>query len=233
MIQLNLLPDVKLDYVKAQKSRRLIVSISFIVCCVAIVILVLSFIYSSIQKKQISDTNNAIQKYVAQLKGEPNINEILTVQSQLSGLNSLHSQKPAATKIINYLDEVTPVSVTINNFSWDYTSSSMTITGSAQSLQSVNQFVDILKNTTYSSSEYTGQPPAFNSVVLSSFGLSSGSNASKNNQVSYTVSFNFDPKIFNIAQNVILTVPSQIVSYFSTNQNSAIFNGQSNTGGAQ
>src|ERR1035438_10503653 len=223
MIQLNLLPDVKLDYVKAQKSRRLIFSLSFIVCGVAIAVLILSFAYSSIQKKQISDTNNAIQKYSTQLKTEPNINEILTVQSQLNSLNSLHSQKPEATKIINYLDEVTPVQVSINNFSWDYTSQSMTILGSAQSLQDVNQFVDILKNTTYSSSEYTGKPLAFSNVVLSSFGIGNNNTGSSNGQISYTVSFNFDTKIFNIAQNVSLNVPNQVVSYFTTNQNSAIF----------
>ena len=55
MIQLNLLPDVKLEYIKAQHLRRLVLSVSVLVTLAAVVILMLLLVFDLAQKKNLSD----------------------------------------------------------------------------------------------------------------------------------------------------------------------------------
>src|SRR4051794_9960581 len=103
MIQLNLLPDVKLEYIKAQRSRRLVITTSLLISAGAIILLVLLFSVSSLQKKHISDLSKSISKQTTELQQKPQINKILTVQNQLGSLTALHAAKPAAARLVDYL----------------------------------------------------------------------------------------------------------------------------------
>lgn len=99
MIQLNLLPDVKLELVKAQRLQRLLTVISLIASLAAIVVVVVLFSASQYQKKHITDLNNSIAKKTNQLNSDKQINKILTVQNQLKSLDQLHASKPAASRL--------------------------------------------------------------------------------------------------------------------------------------
>jgi hypothetical protein len=210
MIQFNLLPDVKLEFMRAQRLRRLIFTVSFLVSAAAVVILVLLLGVAGLQKKHLSDLKHDITSQTNQLQSKPNINTILTVQNQLESLTNLHNGKPAADRLFTYLNELTPASVTINNFSMDFTAYTMTITGGANSLADVNQYVDTLKLTTYNSGNSSQSLPAFSNVVLSSFGLNTGSQGSQSTQqpASYTITLSYDQNIFDITQAISLTIPT-------------------------
>jgi Tfp pilus assembly protein PilN len=209
MIQLNLLPDVKLEYIKAQRARRLTLSMALLVSAVAVVILVLLLSYEGLQKKHLSDLKQDISSETSQLKGKPNIQEILTVQNQLNSLTMLHSDKPAASRLFGYLQEVTPVDVSINNLTIDFSGQTIVLTGTADSLASINTYVDNLKSATYVSSS-NSKTAAFSNVVLSSFSLNSSSSSQANTQpASYTINLSYDQNIFDITQTTIkLSVPT-------------------------
>ena len=149
MIQLNLLPDVKLEYIKAQRSRRLVFSVSVLVTIASVALLLLLLSVEGLQKKHLSDLNNDISSETSKLQNEPQINKILTVQNQLESLTALHAGKPAATRLFDYLNQVTPANVNITDFSIDFTKQTTTVTGTSDSLSSVNKYVDTLKFTTY------------------------------------------------------------------------------------
>ncbi len=218
MIQFNLLPDVKLEFMKAQRMRRLILGISVLASVVALVILVLLVGANQLGKKHLSDLSSDINKESKQLQAEPQINNILTVQNQLESLTGLHATKPSVARLFDYLNRLTPAQVSITNYTSDFTVQSVTITGSADSLSSVNQYVDTLKFTKYSlKDDPKTHLPAFKNIVLSAFSLGSAT-AAKTQAATYSISFSYDPTIFDITKTVELSVPSLVTTRSTTSQ---------------
>ncbi len=128
--QLNLLPDVKKDLIKAQILRNLTVSVSFIIVCVAggIIFLMLSWWGVSVGLKAVSEGN--IKKYENQIKSAQNdknksLNEYLTIQNDLSQIASVKSQQEQMSRIFQYILSVSPAG---RNY---MTISSMKVSGSA------------------------------------------------------------------------------------------------------
>lgn len=223
MIQLNLLPDVKMDYIKAERLRRMALSVSVLASLVAIGLLVLLLIVSGLQKKHLNDLSSDITKDSRTLQQKPQINKILTVQNQLQSLTSLHAAKPAVSRLFDYLYQITPNNVSINSLDNDFTTQTMTITGGADALNTVNKYVDTLKFTTYSleGDNNSGGTKAFSNIVLSSFSLNSG--GAGNAAASYTITLNYDKTIFDITQKINLTVPSKTTTRASLDQPEELF----------
>ncbi len=222
MTQLNLLPDVKLKYLKAQRIRRLTIVVAIMVSAAALGILILLLLAEVYQKHTLNNLNNDVAAKTSQLQGEPHINNVLTVQNQLNSINTLHDSEPAATKLFDYLNELTPSTVTISSLSADFNARSMEISGSASGINNINQFVDTLKFTTYSTGKNTANNLAFNNVVLSSFGVSSQGDSSSPAS-SYTIDLNFDPTIFIVTKNVALSVPSIVTTRSSLENPGPLF----------
>lgn len=206
MVQFNLLPDVKLEFVKTQRTKHLLTMISVVVSIVALTVLLLSFVsVDVVQKKSLSDLDRDITKYSGQLKSVNDLDKILTVQNQLNTLETLHQQKPVASRLFKYISQVTPGGAGLNKLSVDFTGNTMTIGGSAGSLDVVSTYTNTLKATTYTIGASKDAPAtpsvhAFSSVVLSTFGRDT-------NGATFTITCSFDPAIFNTSNNVTLVVP--------------------------
>ena len=213
MIQFNLLPAVKQEYIKAQAIKRLVITISFIASAGALFVLLLAlFSVYVVQNKSLRDLHADIQADSNVLKSTENISDILTVQSQLTSLSALNQQKPVTSRIFGFLSQVTPNKATISDLHVDFSLSSVVVSGNAPSLDVVNTFVDSLKFTNYTIKGSTDKQPAFSSVVLASFSRNDKS-------ATYSITFTFDPTIFNTADDVTLSVGGQS----STQQPSIIF----------
>ncbi|MFA5004242.1 MAG: hypothetical protein WC498_03150 [Candidatus Saccharimonadales bacterium] len=211
MIQFNLLPDVKIQYIKARRTTRLVTLISIIVSIAALAVFLLMIVtVDVVQKKSLSDANKDIVKYSKQLKAVPDIDKILTVQNQLNTLTALHDKKAVVSRLFSYISQVTPAQATISNLATDFTVNTMTISGEAPSLDVINGFTDGLKATTYKTGA-TGASSAraFSNVVLSSFGRDSKG-------ATYTITLGFDPLIFDSANSVTLTIPAGTSSNTTT-----------------
>jgi Tfp pilus assembly protein PilN len=222
MIQLNLLPDVKLEYIKAERSRRLVLSVSFLVAAASIALLLLLLSVSGLQKKHLNDLTNDIAANSKKLQKEPQITKILTVQNQLQSLTALHAQEPAAGRLFDYLNQVTPANVNITDLKADFTDQTMTITGTADSLSNVNKYIDTLKYTTFTSQDNSKPAPAFSNIVLSSFSLDTGSQDASQ-AAKFTIALSFEETIFDITQNVKLLVPSVTTTRLSVDQPTDLF----------
>ena len=91
MIQLNLLPGIKAEYVKAQRTKRTVVSISIITAAVAIgVVGLLASVAYGAQALQLNDLEKKIDNNVSEIKKVPDLDKILTIQNQLFALTPLH-----------------------------------------------------------------------------------------------------------------------------------------------
>jgi hypothetical protein len=210
MVQLNLLPDIKQDYIKAERQRRLIFSVSGLVGVIAIAVLLILLGINFAQKHELNSANKTIASQTERLKQEPNIDTILTVQNQLESLTSLHESKPAAERLFTtYLNQVTPATVSINTLDADFT------------MDSINQYVDTFKKTNFTLPSSRTATPAFSNVVLTSFGLAS-STEDPSQAADYTVTLNFNKEIFDNTQNVSLSIPS-ITTRSDVNQPTTLF----------
>lgn len=211
MIELNLLPDVKMEFIRAQRQRRLILSVSLLVSGAAVAAAIALFVVGLAQKEHLKDLSADIISKANSLKAKPQLDKILTVQNQLKSFTALHEGKPAATRLFTYLNQVTPVEVNLGDLNINFTTQTATITGTADSLSSVNKYIDTLKFTSYKVKGVQGQQPAFNSVVLTAFSLKTDVE-DKAEAATYTIGFLYAPDIFNITQKVTLVVPKQVTT---------------------
>jgi Tfp pilus assembly protein PilN len=217
MIQFNLLPDIKIQYLKARRQKHMVVLASTIIIIVAIVAMgILVGIVFGMQKKSISDLNADIKTESAKLESTEDLTKILTVQNQLKALPDLHDQKAVAKRLFGYVSQITPTAASIARLNVDFAQSTMTLSGSADTLETVNKFTDTLKFTKYTTSENDQEVSAFSNVVLSTFGRDTKG-------ATYTITTTFDPVIFSEAAEVTLKVPNIITTRSNTEQPSALF----------
>lgn len=200
MIQFNLLPDVKLEYIKTRYKKRMVMGISFAVTGFFLMIFVVLLLYVKVsQPMHIRALDRDINGAVSQINSVQDLDKILTVQNQLKALPGLHEQKQISSRLFDYLIKVTPAKATISDVTLDLVENKLTIEGNADELSTVNKFADTLKFTEYNidgDNQTTGK--AFSEVVLSSFSISQV-NQQSSSEIVYSLEFKFDPVIF---QNV-------------------------------
>jgi hypothetical protein len=212
MIQFNLLPDIKIQYLKAKRQKHMVVLASTVAVVVSIIVIaILLAIVFGVQKKSISDLNADIETQGTKLEETKDLTKILTVQNQLKVLPTLHDEKAVATRLYGYISQVTPTSASIARLNVDFALHTMVFSGSADSLETVNKFTDTLKFTTYKTANNEEEQPAFSDVVLSAFGRDSKS-------ASYTITLTFDQTIFSELEDVTLVVPNIITTRSNTEQ---------------
>lgn len=228
-VQFNLLPDVKQEYIKAERSKRTIFAFSAMVAAVAFgLFLVIFVVVDVVQKKQLSNADNTATSTTQQLKSMSGLAQIVTVQNQLQTLSTLHHNKHAIDHLFGYLTQTTPSSVKIGSLSLDTTTNTLTINGTAPSQAVVNTFIDTLKFTTYTIGSQGSPLNAFTSVEESNFSIGS-------NSVNYTLTVSFDPQLFsnNVSSVPKLTVPSLTTTRSALDDpNNNLFNGQNGSTGA-
>jgi hypothetical protein len=217
MIQFNLLPDIKVQYLKSKRRKHTVVVSSVIASIVSVALLVLLLaIVHGVQKKSLSDLNADIKTKSTELQSTPDLTKVLTIQNQLQELSTLHDGKPVATRMYDYLSQVTPNDISINKADVDFQQSAISLSGSAKDLATINKFVDTLKFTKYSTASGAQNKEAFTKVVLTNFGTD-------NNKSTYTVTFAFDPVIFQQTEEVKLEVPDIISTRSKVERPAALF----------
>lgn len=233
MIQFNLLPDVKLQYIKAQRLKRLVIVMSTLVSGVCLAVFIVLFLYVRVsQKQEIADLTDDINKSKSTLQ-QAGIGKVLTIQNQLTSLSNLHGQKVISSRLFGYLTKVTPSQATISTVNVDFLANTMSIQGNADSLPTINKFVDTLKFTEYPSAEKdeNGNPilkRAFKNVVLANYSIG-GDKAGESARLGYTINFVFEPVIFaNIKPgsgqpDIELTVPQITTTQSETGKPHEVF----------
>ena len=201
MIQFNLLPDIKIEYLKANRQKHFVVlgAISVSIVAVTLLAILLGYVYV-VQKKSIKDLSSDIKVASNELQSTPDLTKILTVQNQIKALPPLHDAKPVVSRLFSYLQQSTPVKAVNSRILSDFAQNTLLLSGSADSLATVNTYIDSLKGTTYHTRDNDkNETSAFSEVVLASFGRDSSS-------ATYTITLKFDPAIFNQNNDVVFSL---------------------------
>lgn len=205
MIQFNLLPDVKTQFIRTQRLKRIMVLVSIALSVLSVLVLLMTISYSAVQKNHLSNLDKDIDKISAELQGNPELTKILSVQNQLNALPALYNGRPALDRLPLILERTTPVDVSIGRLMIDFSTSQIELSGQATTLEMVNSYVDTLKFTTFRSAEDEMVLPAFKEVVLSQFGKDTVS-------ASFTLTFSFEPTLFDETKTVTISVPSTVTT---------------------
>jgi Tfp pilus assembly protein PilN len=205
-VQFNLLPDVKQQYIKAQRAKKTITAIALLVSvvCAAMFVLTLSVVYG-VNKLQLSGADKSIKNYQKQLSDIPNLDKILTIQNQLTNLQNLHQNKHITSRLFDYLYQLTPTTVKMGRLNLDLAESTIQLDGVAGSQKDINTFIDTLKFTTYKLNGKDTGKKAFSSVVESSFGITQQG-------ASYNINAQFDPALFTNNDTITLNIPSGVTT---------------------
>jgi hypothetical protein len=214
MIQLNLLPDLKKEYIKAQKTKSFVISTSILVTIGAVGLSVLLFIYVTfVQQLQINLATDDIKRKETELKGIQDVDKYLTVQAQLAALPDLHNGKGSYDRLFSFLNVLNPSApnnINLSNLQLESETRTMTLTGTTGNFETLNVFVDTLKNAE-ASYKAGGEGEAitekmFEQALIMSSGFS---RVDGKNLVSFTIKTVYAPSMFDV-QNTDVTakVPS-------------------------
>lgn len=224
MIQFNLLPDIKLEFIRAKKAKRLVVIIAGVLAVASLAVFLVLFIaVNVVQRNRMNDLSRQIEDDSRKLQAVENLDKVLTVQNQLGHLSELHSSKPATTRVKQFVGQVTPANASFSKIEVNFVDNKIIFTGSADSLKTVNQFADTLKFTKFmaeTTEEAEGSPEpqggseeeskpemkhAFSQVVVTEFGRDEKG-------ASYQIELAFDPQIFDNKLKVTLDVPKIVTT---------------------
>lgn len=263
MLQLNLLPDIKKEFLHAQRQRNLVMTIAILVSVIAgaaVIILwiamgSLAFIGGGIDgngglRGKIADYEKTIKKN----QTDKQLNEYLTVQNQLSQIDKLKADIPVYSRLFDYLKQLNPAdpngvelsTVNVSNGGDNGDSNSIELQGSTATFASLDVYKTTLTRTTIGYSVGADgkivTEPLFSAVAVTSAGLSDNDSGGK--KVAFTIKLTYNPAAVAVSSaNIMLTVPQETTSDADRNAPRAVFNGEqptdatdsgnTNAGGAQ
>lgn len=199
MIQINLLPDVKREFLKAQQMKRMFIVVSLIITVAAVAGLVILFVFVRFgQPRHVKNLQSDIDQSVSQLKQTKDAVKIVTVQGVLEQIPGLQDKEAATSRTFGYITSFTPQGVSYSEVKLDLSENIITLSGQSDSLEQANVLANNLKSAKFvykkDSQKQTSIP--FKSVVFSSLGkIDQATDDGKN--VTFELSFSFEPTLFD------------------------------------
>lgn len=224
MIQVNLLPDIKLQYLKSQRVKRLFIVGSLLAAASFAGIATLVGLWVGAQRLHLGGVQDDINQTVEQLKAEEDLSKIVTIQKQLERLPQLHDSKLAMQRLFDYVGVVVPNEVSLNTLDLDAGDlRNIELRGRTTDIKMVNVFVDTLKNASFSYGEQPQEKISpFSNVRVQTYGLDE--NTESNDEAAFTILLEFDKIIFdNTVTKYKLSVPSITSSPSVTERPSSLF----------
>ncbi len=218
MIQINLIPDIKREYLHARKMRDFAISISVIVSLLAILAVVIMALILGSQAIRESLADNAIKDEYASLSGVEDLNDMVTIQNQLSLISSQHQNKSMNSRLFSVLQAINPPApndVQFNSVTLDPEESTLVFEGIASAgYNAVETLSKTIENTTIEymvSGSDTVETAEFASDVVvgeTSYGLDS------NNQrvLRFKMTVTYTDDLFtNRIQSVVVKAPDNSI----------------------
>ncbi len=235
MIELNLLPDVKKEFIKAQRTRNSVISGAILVCIVAVgVIAMLATTVYGAQKVLKDNLSKEIVSNHKKVEEKQEINKYLAIQSQLKYLDEGASQRSVYGRLLEYLPQLNPAppfNITLYEVKLTKEVTTINMTGVASSFEAVNNFKNTLERATFvytNSNKETVEVPMFTSVTSAAPTL-----ATTDGQVKALFDFTitFAPEAFDPAsKDPKISVPKLVTSDGDQNAPKELFGIQPETG---
>ncbi len=232
MIELNLLPDIKKEYIRAQRNRTRVALVSMMVIAGSLGLVAVGVVYTYVaQKAIIGHYDGEIAKKTKILEQKPNTTLNLTLQNQLAALPKLHEEKIIYSRVMDMLPILNPGApnmVSLNNMTLDDSQKTMVLNGRCDTFEALSVFQESLKHaqlTTYTiaddGSRVDTNGKLFDQVVIESSSLGLSNNMPK---VSFSIRTHYNELTFsNAIKGIEVKVPQ--LSAQSADDNKRVFEG--------
>jgi hypothetical protein len=215
MIEINLVPDVKQELLKAQRVRTSVISMAIVVAIGAIgVVIALALWVFAVQTARDVITDNTIKEQSKELSGVEDISDTLTIQNQLGKLTAMHDSKHIDSRVFDVLNTINPQApnnVAITKLSLESADSTITIEA-----QAVNGYpaLEVFKKTiTATKFEFTKDGEKQSVPLATSINDSDrsyGEDASGAKVLRFTLSFTYPEELFSrTSQNAVIVAPDK------------------------
>lgn len=144
MIEINLIPDVKQELLRAQRTRAQVISSSIIVSLIAAgAVVALTLYVFGVQTVRSAILDGQIDDGGKQLAEVEDLSKILTIQNQLSKITELNSQKKMDSRVFDVLEAVIPPApndIQVSQIAVDAQESTIRIEGQTRGYDSMEVF---------------------------------------------------------------------------------------------
>lgn len=106
--EINLVPEVKAKMIKTQKMRNVVLFVCIVVACGAIGVVAILFGVKSGQDIAMSSQDRKLEKLSATLNDYSELNELVAIQGQLEGIDSITSRKTVLSRVFGALSVMLP-----------------------------------------------------------------------------------------------------------------------------
>ena len=192
MIQLNLLPDVKKEFLRAEHARRRTITLAILATIVAAGATVLfAFYVYGIQSVVLFAQTDDIKKKSADLSNIKDIDKYLAIQNQLANLSELHDNKVNMSRLLIFLPSLNPAppkNVKLTNLEVSTVEKTIVFRGNVADYAALTTFKDTLKNSEFSYSSGSDDATTsklFSNVTIESANLQAGTGVSFNAIATY------------------------------------------------
>lgn len=215
MIEINLVPDVKQELIRAQRIRASVVSLAVVIGIAAIAVVVLLALYvfgAQTLRGVLSD--KAIKSESQKLIAVPDLGDTLTIQNQLTKLSSLHAGKHIDSRIFDVLTTIVPPipnDVSVTNLALDSDNRLVTIEAQASGGYSALEVFKKTINATNLEFTMNGERQTVPlASEMSDSDRSYGEDSSGKRILRFTISFVYPDELFSpAAENATIVAPTR------------------------
>lgn len=242
MITLNLLPDIKRQYIKARRNQARVISGAILVTIVSVAaVALIAFYVYAVQGLYSASLSNGIKEKSAKLRAVKDIDKYATVQNQLKNISELHGKKIIAARLFDIMTQLNPVApnnVRISALDFDNMTSTISLQGTTDTYTGLETFRDTLKNAEINyipaGTNEAVKEPLFTpgSVVIVSQGFGQAADGSQD-IVSFSFSMTYNPQTFSREVSTLSVIVPQIDTTQSRQDTPGIFDAAAQPQGGQ
>jgi len=215
MIEINLVPDVKQELIKAQRVRASVISIAILVGLAAVGVVVLLAIWVfAVQTARGVLTDNTIKSESEKLSSVEDVNNTLTIQNQLSKLPAMHDGKSIDSRLFDILTTINPPepnTVAITNVALDSETKTIKLEAQAKNgYLALEVFKKTIAATKFQFTEDGERRSVPLADQMSDADRSYGEDASGAKVLRFTLTFVYPDQLFTrTAKNAVIVAPER------------------------
>ncbi len=203
MIEINLIPDVKQELLKAQRTRAAVISASILVSIIAggLVVVLALYVFGG-QTLRSSILDGQIDDGAKKLSQVEDLSKMLTIQNQLTKISELNANKNMDSRIFDMLSAVTPPGeneVRFSQITVDAENMSIRLEGQTSTYDTMEVFKKTVTSAIieYVDNEEVTTVPLASEV--SSGDISFGENSENQKVLRFVLTFTYPPELFSPA----------------------------------
>lgn len=213
MIEINLVPDVKQELLKAQRVRSTVITFAIMVGLIAVgIVIALAFYVFAVQNVRGALLDSSIKDKSQKLSDVSDLSKSLTIQNQLTKISSLNDAKKVDSRIFDVLNAIIPPApndVQLSDVTIDSENKVITMNGQAQnSYAAVEVFKKTIGGTKIKYKDVDGKTQEKDLASnISTSDTSYGEDSSGRKVLRFTLTFNYDEELFSpLSKNLSVVV---------------------------